>query len=131
MIATVGLLTPLGLGHFYAVFEDYESVTDANRDHTLFLDPRILPYDSESEKERKLQYEEWLTKAGVLQSSAIEMVAYTNRMATLDTNTKMVRRRSKSRRSASGILLELWAFSQRQSSVYADPPTSKLFIYKA
>ncbi|KAH9234234.1 hypothetical protein K456DRAFT_1749394 [Colletotrichum gloeosporioides 23] len=71
MIATVGLLTPLGLGHFYAVFEDYESVTDVNRDQTLFLDPQVLPYDSEkgkakreSEKERKLQYEEWLTKNG-------------------------------------------------------------------
>ncbi|KAE9576570.1 hypothetical protein CGMCC3_g7535 [Colletotrichum fructicola] len=97
MIATVSLLTPSGLGHFYAVFEDYESMTDVNRDLTLFLDPQVLPYDGEKvkakrgwEKKRKLQYEEWLTKVGVLQSSAIEMVAYTNRMATLDTNTKML-----------------------------------------
>ncbi|KAI8291045.1 hypothetical protein K4K60_003515 [Colletotrichum sp. SAR11_57] len=69
MIATVSLLTPSGLGHFYAVFEDYESMTDVNRDLTLFLDPQVLPYDGEKvkakrgwEKKRKLQYEEWLTK---------------------------------------------------------------------
>ncbi|KAF4483174.1 hypothetical protein CGGC5_v008730 [Colletotrichum fructicola Nara gc5] len=71
MIATVSLLTPSGLGHFYAVFEDYESMTDVNRDLTLFLDPQVLPYDGEKvkakrgwEKKRKLQYEEWLTKNG-------------------------------------------------------------------
>ncbi|KAF3805494.1 Peroxisomal sarcosine oxidase [Colletotrichum gloeosporioides] len=93
----VGLLTPLGLDRFYAVFEDYESMTDVNRNLTLFLDPQVLPYDGEKgnakrewEKKRKLQYEEWLKRIGVLQSSAIEMVAYTNRMATLDTNTKMI-----------------------------------------
>ncbi|KAI8314169.1 peptidoglycan binding domain-containing protein [Colletotrichum sp. SAR11_240] len=71
MIATVGLLTPSGPGYFYAVFEDYESMTDVNRDLTLFMDPQALPYDSEDgkaerewEKKRKLQYEEWLTKIG-------------------------------------------------------------------
>ncbi|KAK2731069.1 peptidoglycan binding domain-containing protein [Colletotrichum kahawae] len=71
MIATVGLLTPSGLDHFYAVFEDYESMTDVNRDLTLFLDPQVLPYNGEKgqakrewEIKRKLQYEEWLTKNG-------------------------------------------------------------------
>ncbi|KAF4828454.1 hypothetical protein CGCTS75_v007497 [Colletotrichum tropicale] len=71
MIATVSLLTPSGLGHFYAVFEDYESMIEVNRDLTLFLDPQVLPCDGEKvkakrewEKKRKLQYEEWLTKNG-------------------------------------------------------------------
>ncbi|KAF4869972.1 hypothetical protein CGCSCA1_v010940 [Colletotrichum siamense] len=65
MIATVSLLTTSGLGHFYAVFEDYESITNVNRDLTLFLDPQVLPYNGEKvkakrrwEKKQKLQYEE-------------------------------------------------------------------------
>ncbi|KAL3291275.1 peptidoglycan binding domain-containing protein [Colletotrichum asianum] len=53
MIATVGLLRPSGPGYFCAVFEDDESMTDVNRDLTLFLDPQALPYDSEEGKAKR------------------------------------------------------------------------------
>ncbi|OHF00026.1 peptidoglycan binding domain-containing protein [Colletotrichum orchidophilum] len=67
MIATVGLLTPTGLDHFYAIFEDYENMGDSDRDLSLFLDPQVLPYNGEKgaakakwEMDRKSQYEKWL-----------------------------------------------------------------------
>ncbi|GJC83796.1 uncharacterized protein ColLi_06634 [Colletotrichum liriopes] len=69
MIATVGLLTPQGLDHFYRVFEDYESMGDIDRDSSLFLDPEMLPYQGEKgpakvnwETRRKLQHKSWLSK---------------------------------------------------------------------
>ncbi|KZL76893.1 peptidoglycan binding domain-containing protein [Colletotrichum tofieldiae] len=72
MIATVGLLTPQGLDHFYRVFEDYESMGDIDRDSSLFLDPEMLPYQGEKgpakvnwETRRKLQYKSWLSKNGL------------------------------------------------------------------
>ncbi|KXH41149.1 peptidoglycan binding domain-containing protein [Colletotrichum simmondsii] len=72
MIATVGLLTPTGLDHFYAIFEDYENMGDSDRDPSVFLDPEVLPYNGEKgaarakwEIDRKSQYERWLSKNGL------------------------------------------------------------------
>ncbi|KAI3555236.1 peptidoglycan binding domain-containing protein [Colletotrichum abscissum] len=72
MIATVGLLTPSGLDHFYAIFEDYENMGDSDRDPSLFLDPKVPPYNGEKgaaranwEMDRKSQYERWLSKNGL------------------------------------------------------------------
>ncbi|UQC75639.1 peptidoglycan binding domain-containing protein [Colletotrichum lupini] len=72
MIATVGLLTPSGLDHFYAIFEDYENMGESDRDPSLFLDPKVPPYNGEKgaaranwEMDRKSQYERWLSKNGL------------------------------------------------------------------
>ncbi|KAL0940282.1 peptidoglycan binding domain-containing protein [Colletotrichum truncatum] len=71
MIATVGLLTPMGLEQFYSVFEDYEHMSDAKRDTKLYLFPNMPPYKNEQgqakrqwEAKRRAQYQEWLTKNG-------------------------------------------------------------------
>ncbi|KAK1658105.1 hypothetical protein BDP55DRAFT_708398 [Colletotrichum godetiae] len=56
IIAAVALLMPMGLDHFYAMFEDHENELDSIRDPSLFLDPEVLPYDGEK------GYEKWLAK---------------------------------------------------------------------
>lgn len=69
MIATVGLLTPQGLERFYAVFEDYEHLSDVDRDPNLYLNREILRFRDndnfrEWEKRRKAQYKNWLSEVG-------------------------------------------------------------------
>ncbi|KAL0783698.1 hypothetical protein CaCOL14_001604 [Colletotrichum acutatum] len=72
MIATVGLLTPMSLDHFYAIFEDYKNMGDSDHDPSLFSDPEVLSYNGEKgaarakwEGDRKSRYEKWLSKNGL------------------------------------------------------------------
>ncbi|KAF6810874.1 peptidoglycan binding domain-containing protein [Colletotrichum sojae] len=70
MIATVGLLTPQGLEQFYAVFEDYEHLSDVDRDPKLYLNRDILRFSENSnfrewETKRKAQYKTWLSEHGL------------------------------------------------------------------
>ncbi|KAL2195356.1 hypothetical protein P885DRAFT_40296 [Corynascus similis CBS 632.67] len=67
MIASIGLLTPEGLDHFYAIFDDYEHMGKTNRDIDQFLIPGLPKYNGERgqakiewEAARKRQYKRGL-----------------------------------------------------------------------
>jgi uncharacterized protein (DUF2235 family) len=67
MVATLGLLRPDGLDHFYAIFEDYENMGDPKRDNDEFLFSGLPPYKGQKgkalilwEEERKEVYRQWL-----------------------------------------------------------------------
>jgi uncharacterized protein (DUF2235 family) len=44
LIASVGLLTPEGLNHFYAIFDDYEKMGHPGRDTDEYLVPGLPEY---------------------------------------------------------------------------------------
>lgn len=48
----MGLLTPDGLDHFYAVFEDYENMGDEHRDAHEFLVPELPKYGGQMGQEK-------------------------------------------------------------------------------
>lgn len=54
MIASVGLLTPAGMQHFYDVFEDYEGIKSTHRDPAEYVVPGLPAYRGEEGKERLL-----------------------------------------------------------------------------
>lgn len=54
MIASVGLLTPSGMEHFYAVFEDYEEIRNTHRDAGIYLVPGLPKYGGEKGKAKNL-----------------------------------------------------------------------------
>ncbi|KAH8902976.1 peptidoglycan binding domain-containing protein [Coniochaeta sp. PMI_546] len=56
MVASLGLLTPDGLDHFYAVFEDYENMGDKHRRAEEFLVPALPEYGGQ-EGEEKIMWE--------------------------------------------------------------------------
>jgi hypothetical protein len=73
MIASLGLLTPEGLAHFYAIFDDYENMGDKHRDLHQFFSPHVTPYNGEEgeaklrwEHERKQKYLRWLKDVSAL-----------------------------------------------------------------
>lgn len=47
MIASLGLLTPQGLDHFYGIFDDYENMGKSGRDVGDFLVPGLPKYGGE------------------------------------------------------------------------------------
>lgn len=52
MVASLGLLTPDGLDHFYAVFEDYENMGDRHRRADQFVVPALPEYGGQEGKEK-------------------------------------------------------------------------------
>ncbi|EHA51628.1 hypothetical protein MGG_07522 [Pyricularia oryzae 70-15] len=69
MIATVGLLRPLGLDHFYRIFDDYKNLSSPIRMAGEFLCPEgvLKPWDltrgeakAKWASERKKAYKDWL-----------------------------------------------------------------------
>jgi hypothetical protein len=56
MIASVGLLTPQGLDHFYAIFEDYEKMGHTGRHPDDYLVPGLPAYDG-SHGQAKIEWE--------------------------------------------------------------------------
>ncbi|KAB5511673.1 hypothetical protein GE09DRAFT_640670 [Coniochaeta sp. 2T2.1] len=54
MVASLGLLTPSGLDHFYAVFSDYENMGDRHRGAREFLVPGLPEYDGQEGREKVL-----------------------------------------------------------------------------
>lgn len=72
MIASIGLLTPEGLDHFYAIFDDYEHMGKTNRDIDQFLIPGLPKYNGERgqakiewEAARKRQYKRGLKEVSL------------------------------------------------------------------
>lgn len=87
MIASMGLLTPEGLDHFYPIFEDYENMSDEKRGMDKFLYSGLTPYNGELgkakirwETNRKDQYREWLKSVSGLrkQVSTLRSVILSN-----------------------------------------------------
>ncbi|KAK3935161.1 hypothetical protein QBC46DRAFT_398102 [Diplogelasinospora grovesii] len=56
MIASVGLLTPEGLDHFYTIFEDYENIGDAHRDTDRYMIPDLPEYGGQT-GQAKIEWE--------------------------------------------------------------------------
>ena len=56
MIASVGLLTPEGLDHFYTIFEDYENMGDKSYRPSQFLIPGLPEYNG-SHGQAKIEWE--------------------------------------------------------------------------
>lgn len=56
MIASVGLLTPEGLDHFYAIFEDYENMGNRSRHADEYLIPGLPAYN-DSHGQAKIEWE--------------------------------------------------------------------------
>ncbi len=73
MIATLGLLTPDGLDHFYQIFDDYQHMGDKHRSVDDYLFHGLPPYHGEEgtgriiwEEERKHKYRDWLKQVRIL-----------------------------------------------------------------
>ncbi|ROT35051.1 hypothetical protein SODALDRAFT_301656 [Sodiomyces alkalinus F11] len=71
MIASIGLLTPRGLEHFHAIFEDIEHMGSARRPLDDFLYDHLPPYAGEQgeakirwTRYRKSIYRDWLKSLG-------------------------------------------------------------------
>lgn len=67
MIASLGLLTHEGLDHFYAIFNDYQTMGSKTRSVDDYIFKGLPPYDGQKgkdkilwEEERKRQYREFL-----------------------------------------------------------------------
>lgn len=56
MIASVGLLTPEGLDHFYAIFEDYENIGNRSRHTDEYIVPGLPAYN-DSHGQAKIEWE--------------------------------------------------------------------------
>ncbi|KAK4237622.1 hypothetical protein C8A03DRAFT_15863 [Achaetomium macrosporum] len=56
MIGSVGLLTPQGLDHFYAIFDDYEKMGSTRRHADEYLIPGLPEYDG-SHGQAKIEWE--------------------------------------------------------------------------
>jgi hypothetical protein len=56
MIASVGLLTPEGLDHFYAIFDDYENIGNRGRHSDDYLVPGLPEYNG-SHGQAKIEWE--------------------------------------------------------------------------
>jgi hypothetical protein len=54
MVASLGLLTPDGLDHFYAIFEDYENMGEKHRRSDRYIVPDLPEYDGEEGKKKTL-----------------------------------------------------------------------------
>lgn len=52
MIASVGLLTPAGMEHFYAIFQDYEEIRNTRRNVSDYLIPGLPKYGGEKGKNK-------------------------------------------------------------------------------
>lgn len=52
MIASVGLLTPAGMEHFYAIFQDYEDIRNTRRSVDDYLIPGLPKYEGEKGKNK-------------------------------------------------------------------------------
>ncbi|KAK0704006.1 hypothetical protein B0T26DRAFT_840152 [Lasiosphaeria miniovina] len=70
MIASLGLLTPEGLDHFYTIFDDYENMGDPSRNKDDYLVPGLAAYNKahgqakiEWENARMLKYKQGLKDA--------------------------------------------------------------------
>lgn len=113
MIATVGLLTPQGLEQFYAVFEDYEHLSDVDREPKLYLNRDILRFSENSnfrewEKKRKAQYRSWLSEVCSFQNRMGQPQAHHDSAASPDIHNETSQEpstRSQSRPSEFGTLL--------------------------
>lgn len=73
MVATLGLLTPDGLDHFFAVFEDYEALGNEHRDITAFLVHSLEPWSGQVGKEK----ERWESRRQELYRKGLEEMGYT------------------------------------------------------
>lgn len=80
MIASIGLLTPAGLDHFYTIFEDYEHIGESDRALDEFLCPRLPPYRGERGQEklrweahRKDVYRAWLKSVCFIRAANIPL----------------------------------------------------------
>lgn len=58
MIASVGLLTPEGLDHFYRIFEDYEHIGDVGRDADEYLVEGLPPFKEGLHGQDKIKWED-------------------------------------------------------------------------
>jgi hypothetical protein len=56
LIASIGLLTPEGLDHFYAIFDDYENMANTGRDADYYVVPGLPKYDG-SHGQAKIEWE--------------------------------------------------------------------------
>ncbi|KAH6839560.1 hypothetical protein B0I37DRAFT_439302 [Chaetomium sp. MPI-CAGE-AT-0009] len=56
LIASIGLLTPEGLDHFYAIFDDYENMANTGRDADHYVVPGLPEYDG-SHGQAKIEWE--------------------------------------------------------------------------
>ncbi|KAK3296489.1 uncharacterized protein B0H64DRAFT_461760 [Chaetomium fimeti] len=56
LIASIGLLTPEGLDHFPAIFDDYENMANTGRDGDYYVVPRLPEYDG-SHGQAKIDWE--------------------------------------------------------------------------
>lgn len=54
MVVSLGLLTPDGLDHFYAIFEDYENMGDRHRAADQFIVPALPEYGGQEGKDKIL-----------------------------------------------------------------------------
>jgi hypothetical protein len=80
MIATIGLLTAEGLDNFYAIFDDYENISDKSRKLEKYLCNELAPYENQKANDkikwaekRKTVYKAWLKKVGA------KAIVWTNR----------------------------------------------------
>lgn len=56
LIASIGLLTPEGLDHFYAIFDDYENMANTGRHADYYVVPGLPGYDG-SHGQAKIEWE--------------------------------------------------------------------------
>ena len=134
MVASLGLLTPEGLDHFFRIFDDYEHIGDPGRAVEDFLVEGLLPFKEDLHGQDKIKwedarmrvYKEGLKKVCVpRRPSHHQEVLTRDRETSRETRTATAPPRSGSRLSASGTRSGPWAFPRRPSLAYAVPLTNK------